>query len=163
MIIFINGSINSGKSTVASLLAAELGHAALVEIDALRAMIGWMPLEQSIPINLENAALLIRSFAEQGMHVIVPYPLSKKNHDFMLSRLEGIAALVRVFTLAPRLEKALADREARKLTEQERARIAHHYEICIHAPDFGTIIDNSDQTPAQTLRAIMEKIDIHER
>lgn len=39
MIIFINGSINSGKTTVAKILAREFSNIALVEIDSLREMI----------------------------------------------------------------------------------------------------------------------------
>ena len=44
MIIFLNGSINSGKSTIAKLLVKAMPNAAIVEIDALREMINWMPI-----------------------------------------------------------------------------------------------------------------------
>lgn len=47
MIIFLNGSINSGKSTVAKILANNISDVALVEIDALRFMIDWMPIGPS--------------------------------------------------------------------------------------------------------------------
>ena len=59
MIVFINGSINSGKSTLAKLLADKLGNCAVLEIDNLREFIEWMPIEKAISINLENAISLI--------------------------------------------------------------------------------------------------------
>ncbi len=82
MIIFINGSINSGKTTIAKLLTEKISNSALLEIDTLRDMIAWMPLDKSIPINLDNAISLISNFSTSGLNVIVPYPLSQKNHDY---------------------------------------------------------------------------------
>ncbi len=82
MIIFLNGSINAGKSTVAKLLTKELPNTALVEIDAFHEMISWMPIEQSIPLNLENAVSVITNFAKKNLNVIIPYPLSQKNYDW---------------------------------------------------------------------------------
>jgi len=45
MIIFINGSINAGKSTVAKMLAEKIPNTALVEIDVFHEMIEWMPID----------------------------------------------------------------------------------------------------------------------
>lgn len=42
MIIFINGSINAGKSTVAEKLAKKFDKPALVEIDNIGAFFEWM-------------------------------------------------------------------------------------------------------------------------
>ncbi|UMX47373.1 MAG: AAA family ATPase [Candidatus Nealsonbacteria bacterium DGGOD1a] len=90
MIIFINGSINAGKSTVAKILAERIGNAALVEIDVLREMIGWMPIDRAVPINLKNALSAIKNFADEGLNIIVPYPLSQKNYDYLKKELTGI-------------------------------------------------------------------------
>ncbi len=158
MIIFINGSINAGKSTVAKLLAKEMSNVALLEIDLLRETIDWMPIEQAVPINLENAASIIRNFANRSMNVVVPYPLSQKNYDYMLSQLKDINTEVFTFTLAPKLEKALTNRGTRELDDWERSRIKHHYEIGIHNPSFGEIIDNSVQSPEETRDYILSKI-----
>ena len=75
MIIFLNGSINSGKSTIAKLLAEKLGNSAIVEIDSLREFIDWMPLDKSIPINLENAVAVTKVFVKNNLNVIIPYIL----------------------------------------------------------------------------------------
>jgi len=158
MIIFLNGSINSGKSTIAKLLAKVMPNTAIVEIDALREMIDWMPINQAIPINLENAIAVIRNFIKHGISCIVPYPLSQKNYEFVTSGLSDLDVPMRFFTLAPSIETALSDRGNRKVDNGERERIRHHYAIGIHAPSFGTIIDNSRQTPEETAQEILRNI-----
>lgn len=158
MIIFINGSINSGKSTVTKLLAKELPNTALVEIDAFHEMISWMPIGESIPLNLENAVSVITNFVKRNLNVIVPYPLSQKNYDFMMENLKNLHANIYVFTLAPRLEKALTNRGARELSDWEKERIQHHYDIGIPSPTFGEVIDNTEQTPEETANLIFSKL-----
>jgi len=154
MIIFLNGSINSGKSTIAKLLAKKLGNSAIVEIDSLRDFIDWMPLDESIPINLENAVAVAKVFVKNNLNVIIPYPLDKENYNYLASELDGL----HVFTLNPRLEVAFKDRGLRKLTQWEKERIKYHYSIGINNPDFGIIIDNSDETEEQTANKILSKI-----
>jgi hypothetical protein len=63
-----------------------------------------------------------------------------------------------VFTLAPKLDKVLTNRGARELDDAERERIKHHYNIGIANPTFGEIIDNSEQTPEETAKFILNKI-----
>lgn len=160
MIIFLNGSINSGKSTVAKLLVKELPNTALVEIDVFHQMIDWMPIDQSIPLNLENAVSVITNFAKRNLNVIVPYPLSQKNHDYMMENLKGLNTAIHVFTLAPQLEKVLTNRGTRELSDWEKERIKYHYNIGIHSPTFGEIIDNTNQTPEETTGAILTELKV---
>lgn len=61
-------------------------------------------------------------------------------------------------TLAPKLKKVLQNRGTRNLTKWEKQRIQHHYDIGIANPNFGYIIDNSNQTPQQTIDEILQKI-----
>lgn len=158
MIIFINGSINSGKSTVSKLLIKKLPNTALVEIDVLREMIEWMLIDKAIPLNLENALAVIRNFSRKGLNVIVPYPLSQKNYDYMINGLKDIGTDIHIFTLSPKLEKTLTNRGTRELDDWERQRIQHHYDIGIQRPNFGEIIDNTDQTPEETAELILNNI-----
>ena len=153
MIIFINGSINSGKSTISKLLQHDLENTAVVEIDSLRAFIEWMPIEQAIPINLKNAASIIKNFVKQGLNVIVPYPLSQDNYNYFVENLDGLTKLIFI-TLSPKLDTVLKNRGDRDLSEWETNRIKHQYKIGINKPDFGEIIDNSEQTPKETIDII---------
>ncbi|MCK9273441.1 hypothetical protein M0P65_07940 [Candidatus Gracilibacteria bacterium] len=158
MIIFLNGSINAGKTTVAKILTKKLSDVALLEIDALRNMIDWMPIDQAVPINLENAISVIKNFSKRNLNVIVPYPLSQKNYDYMTENLKDLETKIYFFTLAPKIEKALTNRGTRELDDWERERIQHHYNIGITNPTFGEIIDNSEQTPEETADYILVKI-----
>lgn len=158
MIIFINGSINAGKTTVAKIIAKKIPNVALVEIDVFHDMIEWMPIDKAVPINLENAISVIRDFSKRGLNIIVPYPLSQKNHDFLLAGLKDLDTEIHIFTLAPKLEKAITNRGNRELNDWERDRIKHHYNIGIHSPAFGEIIDNSEQTPGETADLILTKV-----
>jgi chloramphenicol 3-O-phosphotransferase len=158
MIIFLNGSINSGKSTVAKLLAKAMSNTAIVEIDALHEMIQWMPIDEAVPINLENAVAVICNFTKHGISCVVPYPLSEKNYAYVTHALADLNVPIHFFTLAPSIETVLSDRGERKLDEWERERIKHHYAIGIHAPSFGTIVDNSRQTPEETAEEILRNI-----
>lgn len=158
MIIFLNGSINAGKTTIAKLLVKELPNSALVEIDVFHEMIEWMPIDKAIPLNLENAVSVIKNFDSRGLNVIVPYPLSQKNYDYMMDSLKGLDTKIHVFTLDPHLEKVMTNRGSRELNDWEKERIQHHYNIGIHNPTFGEIIDTSAQTPEETANLIFPRI-----
>ncbi len=158
MILFINGSINAGKSTVAKLLADKIGKTALLEIDAVRDMVGWMPIDEVIPLNLENAVSLIRNFSKARLNVVVPYPLSQKNYEYITNSLGDLNDKIYFFTLSPRLENAITNRGTRELTDKQRERIKYHYKIGIPNPAFGEVIDNSEQTPEETANIILGKL-----
>ncbi|EKE20675.1 MAG: hypothetical protein ACD_7C00505G0002 [uncultured bacterium] len=155
MIIFINGSINAGKSTVAKLLAEKIKDTAVVEVDRFHEFIPWMPIAESVLINLENAVLVIRNFYKRGFNVIVPYPLSKRNYEYLMEELKDIAENISIFTLNPELEEVLKNRGARELTEAEKERIKYHYSVGINKPAFGTVINNTKQTPGETAEDIL--------
>jgi len=158
MIIFINGSINSGKSTVAKLLSKKISNSALIEIDVFHEMIEWMSIDRAVPLNLENAISVVKNFSNNKINVIVPYPLSQKNYDYMIKSLSDLNEEIHTFTLAPSIEKVLMNRGSRELSEWEKERVKYHYDIGIHKPMFGEIIDNSNITPEQTAEIIISKI-----
>lgn len=158
MIIFINGSINAGKSTVAKILSARLPKSALIEIDVFHEMIEWMPIEEAIPLNLKNGLSVIQNFIDNGIDCIIPYPLSQKNYDYLNDELKDCGVSTYVFTLAPNLDSIMSRKGKRKLTDWEKNRIKHHYNIGLHDPKFGEIIDNTDKTPEETADIIMKKI-----
>jgi len=154
MIILINGSINSGKSTIARKLKDKIANSTVLEIDTLRDFIKDIPLKEAIPINLENAISLTKNFVKHSLNVIIPYPLSQKNYDFLVKGLKDTKQKIYAFTLNPKIKIALSNR-GRKLNEWEMERVKYHYKIKINNPDFGTIINNSDQFPEETATQIL--------
>ena len=158
MIIFINGSINSGKSTVSEILQKMIPDTALVEFDSIRHFIDWLPIDDAIPIVHKVGAEVIKSFAKNNFNVIVPYPLTKESYKKIESELANLGTEVHAFTLNPKLEKAITNRGNRELDSQEVDRIHYHYKIKINDPGYGAVIDNSEQTPEETADAILRHI-----
>lgn len=160
MIIFINGSINAGKTTVAKLLSEKIGNTANVEIDSLHEYIEWLAMDKAVPLNLENGVLIIKNFTKHGFNVVVPYPLSAKNYNYMKDALEEYKDQLYFFTLAPDITKAQTSTKDRTLTQWEVDRIQHHYDIGIPTPSFGHIIDSTNQTPEETTQEILHILNI---
>lgn len=156
MIIFLSGSINSGKTTVAKSLVRKIENTAHIEVDDLREFIQWMPLEDSIPINLENTVSLIKNFVKRGLNVVVTYPLSKSNFTYLQEELKELEKVIYVFTFNPKLDTALL--RGKKLTGWEKERIKYHYEIGINNPDFGIIIDTTNPNPQETAQVILQHL-----
>lgn len=158
MIIFLSGSINSGKSTIAARLAGLFDKTGVIEIDRLREFISFLPLKESIPINLENAISIIKNLKKEGINCIVPYPLSQDNYNFISSSLADYKNEMYFFTLSPSLESVIKNRGGRQLESSEIERIKYHYSIGINKPRFGKVIDNTDQTQEQTTKMIYQEI-----
>ena len=161
MIIFISGSINSGKTTIANLLKNEFPRTAHIEVDALREMIDWMPLEESIPLNLKNTLSLTLNFLKENMNVIITYPLSKEEFEFFNRNLP-LEVQRFFFTLNPRIDHALTNRGTRKLSEWEVERIKYHYQARVNDPGFGITIDNTMQSPEETVSDMLYYIEQRE-
>ncbi len=157
MVVYLNGPINSGKTTVSQLLAVLIPYAVRIEIDDLPRPAN-ISLEESIKPLLVDAADLACNWHRRGFHVIVVWPISAQDHAQFLERLCNAGAAVFTFTLAPRQEVALTNRGNRELTDWERKRIQYHYATGIHCPPFGTILDNTDEPPKQTAKRVIEKL-----
>lgn len=161
MIIFLSGSINSGKTTIAKLLVNAIPRTAHIEVDDLRAMVDWMPLEESIPLNLKNTLSLTMNFIKEEMNAIITYPLSRDEYEFFNRHLPADVQRF-FFTLNPRLDYALTNRGTRELTGWEIERIKHHYKTGVNDPGFGITIDNTMQSPEETLSDILYYIEQRE-
>lgn len=157
MIIFINGSINSGKSTIGQLLAEKLDYE-FIEFDDVRHTIPEPNIDKALPLVFEKGIELLNKLDENGKSVIVAYPLSQNNYDLLKNKL---STPPQVITLSPRLDVVLKDRGDRKLDDAERERIKYHYQIGINSPKFGYIIDNSDLSIEETILAITELLSKH--
>jgi len=161
MIIFLSGSINSGKTTIAGLLKKQFPRSAHIEVDTIHDMYDWMPLEDAIPLNLKNALSLTQNFIEEKIDVIITYPLCRDEYEFFNRHLPADVQRF-FFTLNPRLDHALTNRGSRELTEWEIERIKYHYKTGVNNPGFGITIDNTMQTPEETLSDILYHIEQRE-
>lgn len=163
MVILLNGSINSGKTTIGhEILAMDIGFAH-IEVDDLRHFISWMPLAQSIKLNLENAASVANNFNNAGIHSVITYPLSSSDYIYISRLLEGYGIEYVAITLFPGVENLKKNRGDRELTDWELSRIDELFEEGTATPDFGVTINNSDLSVKETAMAVLESAGFNKR
>ncbi len=149
-LIWLNGAVNSGKTATAKAIQSLLPQTAHVEVDSLNAFINWMPLDDSIPIDLDNAVAVATVSFSRGLNVVVTYPLGATCH----ARVSRTTLPFRFFTLRPSLETCLQDRGQRQLSDWERQRVSFHHGGGIRL-DIGEVIDNSSMTIAQCASKVL--------
>jgi cytidylate kinase len=154
MLVFINGSLNSGKSSTSRLLAQKLG-AEFIDFDEFSRKIPNFQLSKDIPEVLRLGSDAINKLDKEGKSVVANYVLSQKDYEILTSNLD--VAEQHFFTLSPRIEVARSNK-GRELSEWEYERVKHHYDIGINKPSFGEIIDNSDISLEDTVNLIISKI-----
>lgn len=152
MLVFISGSINSGKTTTSKALAERLG-AAFVNVDDLNDTITNFNLATDLDKSMDLAIQTINNHSAQGKDVIANYVVREKDWKRCTKEVKTTPKFF--ITLAPRLEVAQSQRGDRVLSEWEKSRIKYHYDTGIASPSFGHIIDNSDLTIKQTVNKII--------
>ena len=160
MLIYINGSINSGKSTIGRLLARDLTNTVHIEVDDLRHFADCLSLSEAIPYCVEDTVTLTRSWLSRGFNVVVTWPIDQRTHALFEREAASAGVPIHTITLRPPLEVAVSDRGQRQLSDRERARIREQYQSPHIDPGIGTVIDNSRQTPDETLADVRTSLGV---
>ena len=160
MLIYINGSINSGKSTVGRLLAENLPGTVHIEVDELRHFADCLSLAEACPYCVDDAAMLTRNWLSRGFNVVVTWPISHRDYAAFEREAQDACVSIHAFTLRPPVEVAVSDRGGRQLSQRERNRIREQYRSSHIDPGIGTVIDNGNQTPEETLAVIRKRLGI---
>jgi len=158
MIIFLSGSINSGKSTIAKILIKRIPDCVNLEVDKICEFVDHIEKKEIEDIIFENVISLIKDYTKHGLNVIVSYPLSNGRFDYLESQLKESDLNIYLFTLNPRLEIAMSERGERRAKTIDSERVKFHYQIGINKLNKGVNIDNSDQTPEETVDEILSHI-----
>lgn len=151
VVICLNGPINAGKSTIGRVLADRLPDAEFIEGDDHGIPEG-VPFEEMIA---QATAWLAGLIAEkQRAFLVIAYPL--RPEDFALLREASAKRGARLFvvTLAPPMELVLKDRGARRLDDEERARIREMYAEGYASRDFSDMIVTDVESPEVMARRI---------
>lgn len=151
ILVFISGSINSGKTTTSKLLAKELD-AALINVDDLNDTIPNFNLATDLDKSMDLAIAKINEYLAEGKDVVANYVVRQRDFDRFAKEINTKQQFV--VTLAPRLEVAQGKRGDRELSRWEVARVKHHYDTGVANPTFGHIIDNSDISLDETVERI---------
>jgi|JI10StandDraft_1071094.scaffolds.fasta_scaffold50014_8 chloramphenicol 3-O-phosphotransferase len=154
MIIFINGSVNAGKSTTSKLVAEKL-NAEWIDVDELAHIIPDFDLQKDIPKAIALTVKKINELTKAGKTVVANYVLRQEDYEQLQDGL--LDKDQHYFTLAPRLEVARQDR-GRGMNEWEYERIKYHYDSGIANPGFGEIIDTSELTLEEVSNVILDKL-----
>jgi cytidylate kinase len=148
--IWISGSINSGKSTVAKILAKKM-KLALIELDVFSEFLPNIPLEDKITINLNLAIEAVKIYNKNGIGTVCVYPLSQMDFDYLKKKIKNLT----VYTLNLPLDIVLKNRGQRVLNKKEKDRIKYHYSKGINNPKFGVVIDTENLSPNQIVSLII--------
>lgn len=160
-IININGPINSGKSTISKLLKEKLPQCLFIEVDDL------LSDEEQEKLNLKleegwaertdrlNKIITREKIAKRYENIVFAYPMTDKTYREWKSWEDENTKFINI-TLAPKLDICIQNRGTRELTQQEQERIKQMYKEGYHCSKFADlIIDNSNQTPNDTLQSIL--------
>ena len=160
-IININGPINSGKTTISKLLQEKLPQSLFIEVDDLLSddeqvklkltrEKGWVERLKRL-----NEIITQEQKIQRYENIIFAYPMTGKTyHQWKLWKDENTEFIN--ITLAPKLNICLQNRGTRELNEAEKERIKQMYKEGYNCPEFADlIIDNSTQTPIETLKNIL--------
>ncbi len=150
MIIFLSGSVNSGKSTTSQLVAEKLG-AERVDVDEIISIPNF-DLSKDLPKAIQETIQHINKLTAGGKTVVANYVLRQKDYEKLKSGLKDTNQYY--FTLAPNLQTALSDR-GRGMNSWEYERIKYHYDTGISEPKFGQIIDSTNMTIEQVANKII--------
>ncbi|HYP20848.1 MAG TPA: AAA family ATPase [Chloroflexia bacterium] len=168
-IIVITGIQAAGKSTVSRLLAARFERGVHVEADALQRMIvsgvEWVGAPgppsaeagRQLRLRLRNMCLLGKSFHDHGFSVVLDDIIIGDRWQHLQEELEGYPFTLLV--LAPRTQ-VVQDRDARRGKPPLGPEWAEYLddELRKTMMGVGTWIDNSGQTPDETVDAVLARL-----
>jgi hypothetical protein len=157
--IWISGSINSGKSTLAAALNKRIRKSVNIEWDALRHFAHYEKLENIGHYIGIDALDLARKWSDRGFLPIINCPLLGESREiFEYSHQLKLDPVV--INLIPEKETVMKNRGERELTEKELKRIEYMYDECnIRNPKFGFSIDNTNQGIDETVNEAMKCIE----
>lgn len=160
-LITISGAPHAGKTTVADVIVQKRPNTILIELDKIRHV--YRQSSRAPWYLLEDAICLMDLWFRRDQDVVLLGPFWKRGYEDLIARakrdLNSWDISYDHFTLAPPIEVLLGERRCNFPEGDSSPLIRDFYARDIHRPDFGLIIDNSDQTPEETAAIIMGSIE----
>lgn len=163
-LISISGSVHSGKTTVARMIAAKMPNAAYVDGDLISSWVGLnypdaATIDDMLPEVHKKLIEIIRSWMRSELDIIIDYPFDDKTRQLIVDSLSDLSVIYKWYLLKPDIEKVLAGSETRpELSEWEIGRIKYHYSGDLVKTNMATVIDSTHQSPEETVKEIMEEL-----
>jgi Shikimate kinase len=146
-VVWINGAVNAGKTTVGRALAARLRRARFLDGDDVAGP-SHLPRERRWRIAQDR---LLEAIArrEQGETLVIAYPLGVAEHARLWRRCARLRRGLIVLTVAPPLRLVRRPRGDRALSDSERRRAAAMVSEGYHARRFAAVrLVNAGPSPA---------------
>lgn len=157
LVIVLNGSVNSGKTTTGRALAEMLPGAVFIDGDD-HGVPSSVPFDEMIELSLD---WLVTKIVEATASILV---IARPLRDSDFARLQSVAktcgAELVVVTLAPPLIIAGADRGDRKLDAWERNRVPEMYAEGYANRGFSDLVITKMVSPEMTAREICSHFDL---
>jgi hypothetical protein len=153
--IWISGSINSGKSTIAKLLSDKIKNGVNIEMDLLSHFNNKLTIEDKANFIIQDGLDLARNWLNRNFLPILNWPLWGEEAEFMLDYAARLELEPVIINLVPGIEILKKNRGERTLTEWELNRIDYMINTGINEPLFGIKIDNGYLTAIETLDRII--------
>lgn len=161
-LIFLNGAVNCGKSTIGKKILELCENIAFVEIDDLHNFIPWMPIEKAVPFNIKNGIDVSRNFIEGSIDVLFAYPLSDTDFHYVKGLID-FECDIKCITLFCKLEENIKNRGNRILSEWEINRIQWMHDNGLAKPSFSEIIDTTNKDVNEIAEEIINKLYLTKR
>ncbi len=147
IVIILNGSINSGKTTTSRALAAILPGARFIDGDD-------HGISRSVPFQemIDRAVFWVAgqiAVADEP-YLVIAYPMRDSDFAQLQSACAACNARLFVATLAPPLAVALSNRGTRQLDDGERVRIHEMYAEGYPERAFSDVTITDSPSPQQT-------------
>ncbi|MDQ8034219.1 shikimate kinase [Bordetella genomosp. 1] len=139
-VIHLNGPINAGKSTIGPRVAALLPQGVWIDGDDLA---GPDDLPREAQWEQAHARLAEAIAALRVGTLVLGYPMDQALYERLHAAAQEAGARLLVVTLSPPLDVALSDRGERRLTPEERARVAEMYEQGYPSRPFSDLVLNT--------------------
>lgn len=155
LVICLNGSVNSGKATTGQALATLISGARFIDADDHGAPEGT---SFAAMLKISMARLEREIAAARAPVLIIANPLRDEDFARLHAAASARAARLVVVTLAPALDSVVVDRGARRLTLDERARVAEMYREGYHQRAFTDLLITDAPSPAAAARDIVMRL-----
>jgi gluconate kinase len=171
-IIVVSGIQGAGKTTIGRLMAARYERSAFIDADDLASMTvsgqAWVsgpgePISpeatQQLRLRLHNACLIAKSYREVGFTAVAVDIIAGDRWDHLREELAGVP--FRFVVLAPAAEIVIGREAARGKKTVLGPEWAHYLDGELRGTmrGIGMWVDNSHQTPVQTVDEIMSRIE----
>lgn len=158
-LLWINGSINSGKTTIAKLICNDNINTINIELDTISDFCEKIDIDKKLTYLIQDGLYIANNWINRGYFPILNWPLYGKEMEFMIEFSKQLQIIPIIVTLTPNKEIVKSTRKNRKLDDWELNRIDYMYDICqIQNPKHGITIDNSFLTEDETYQKILNHL-----